>query len=509
VLRRRLAIRTKLVLLSVTILAGVSFVSAALDYTLSRQWIEEDLQDRAIVFAREIALTIRGTEDLAEPDRLGPLLERLTEIRPDARQLDILVFAGETTRVAASSAPATRLPFTRRDVARVQRGGVVSRLVETDAGRSWEILVPVTLQGAVVGGVAAKFSAQRVERLISRIAVWNFSITAASVGLMAALVWLSVRAIVDRPLSRFVGAIERIRSGDAAATVDIHSGDEFADLAGHFNDMMARLRRFSDELQVRVAEATSELDRRYEELRRVNAALFEVQRRLARAERLALSGRLMAEVAHEVGTPLHSVAGHLELLRKEAPAGLRSPEFVRRLDIVDRQVARVIQIISRLLDLTRMPLAQPQRVDVGRLVRETADLIAPAVDRARVTLMVEAPALPATVRGHADQLQQALLNLLANAIDATPPGGVIGTAVRARSGEVEIEVRDSGPGIPHEDRAHIFEPFFSRKPSRPGTGLGLSITAQIVREHRGRIEVGGEPGRGAILRVLIPAGRAE
>jgi signal transduction histidine kinase len=107
--------------------------------------------------------------------------------------------------------------------------------------------------------------------------------------------------------------------------------------------------------------------------------------------------------------------------------------------------------------------------------------------------------------GRANQLQQVLLNLLTNAMDATPPGGRVRVATRRRGAEVELEVRDTGRGIAEEQRPHIFEPFFSTKAGGRGTGLGLFVSAQIVREHRGRIEVTSTEGQGARIRVVLPA----
>src|SRR5262249_25525171 len=158
----------------------------------------------------------------------------------------------------------------------------------------------------------------------------------------------AIRQVVDRPIRSFVNAIARIRAGDTTATVSVTSQDEFGVMAQHFNEMMARVHQFSDELQVRVEEAVAELEQRYREVRGLNEQLFEMQRRLTHAERLSLSGRIVAQVAHEIGTPLHSVAGHLELLRKELPTHLLTDEAARRLDVIETQLTRVTEIITQL-----------------------------------------------------------------------------------------------------------------------------------------------------------------
>jgi signal transduction histidine kinase len=233
-----------------------------------------------------------------------------------------------------------------------------------------------------------------------------------------------------------------------------------------------------------------------------------MQRSLSHAERLALSGRIVAEIAHEVGTPLHSIAGHLELLRQDVASGAPLEATTRRLNVVESQLARVSEIITQLLDLTRRPPGEAVPVDVNGLVRSTAELVRPGLTAAGLTLeLALAPDLP-HVRGHGGQLQQVVLNLLTNAIDATAPGGRVrlATANGRDPDGLEIEVSDTGTGIPEPDRKRIFEPFFSTKEPGRGTGLGLFISAQIVREHRGRIELDSAEGRGSRFRVLLPAG---
>src|SRR5438128_2965823 len=367
-------------------------------------------------------------------------------------------------------------------------------------------MAPITLEGAVAGAVAVKFSAQRSDELIGRIRFWALTLAGVSLVLMGVLMTVAIQIVVDRPIRRFMDAISAVSDDGAPAPVTVATTDEFGVLARHFNEMVARIGRFSEELRTRIAEATGELDHRVRQVEQLNVLLYEMQRRLSHAERLALSGRVMAEVAHEVGTPLHSVAGHLELLRKDLPQSALTEDTTRRLTIIEAQVARVIEIIARLLDVTRRAAGEPGAVDLERLARDTADLVRPGVANAHLTLAVRA--LPGTplVRGQQDQLQQVLLNLLTNAIDATPPGGHIEVALApGADGEAEIAISDSGRGISAADRKRIFEPFFSTKEAGRGTGLGLFITAEIVREHKGRIEIESEEGHGSTFRIALPA----
>ena len=506
----RLNVRGKLVLGTLLIVVVVSFGFTFLQLRLTRGWVEEDLRERAVLFAREIAATIGDRREFDNGPLLRQQIQRIMQVRRSVLQLDILRFEPAASVVVASSHPERRLPFTHADAGQTRKGRVVSRLVTRPDERFWEVLAPITLEGEVAGGVAATFSLERADVLSARIRVWSLALTAASVLLMGALMSVAVGWVVNRPIQRFMDAIQRVRRGDSIAAVDVVAADEFGVLARHFNEMMARIHDFSDELQTRVKEATHELEGRYQEVERLRELLFAMQRDLGRAERLALSGRIMAEVAHEVGTPLHSVAGHLELLRQDLPPALLSETVTRRLGIIEGQLARVTEIIAQLLDLTRRVPGEPAPVDLNRLVRDTAELVRPGIARAGLTLDVACDAGVPPVLGDGRQLQQVVLNLLTNAMDATSAGGRIRVVTRAHAEAppVELEVSDTGRGIPADQHRQIFEPFYSTKGPGRGTGLGLFISAQIVREHRGRIDVESREGRGTTFRVRLPAAEA-
>jgi len=507
----RLSVRHKLTLFSTLVILAVSSGFTWVSLGLARRAIEEDLRNRAIVYAREVAAAIGRGRELESGPALHQLIVRLLEIRTSVLQLDVLTFDADGMTLVASNEPRSQLSFNWSDAEDVQRGRVISRAISRGGEHHWEVMAPITLEGAVAGAVAVKFSAQRSDELIGRIRFWALTLAGASLVLMGVLMTLAIQYVVDRPIRRFMDAISAAADDGAPAPVSVTTTDEFGVLARHFNEMVARIARFSEELRTRIAEATGELDHRVRQVEQLNVLLYEMQRRLSHAERLALSGRVMAEVAHEVGTPLHSVAGHLELLRKDLPPDLLSEDVTRRLGVIETQVTRVIEIIGRLLDATRRVPGEPTAVDLNALVRDTAELVRPGLAGARLTLDVRGePGLPA-VLGQRDQLQQVILNLLTNAIDATPPAGRVAMTTRSRPGqdEVEIAIADTGHGISPADRKHVFEPFFSTKESGRGTGLGLFITAEIVREHKGRIELDSDEGSGSTFRVCLPALRTD
>lgn len=503
---RHIGIRHKLVLVTLVVVVVVSFAFTALHLLLSRAWVEDDLKKRALTFAREIAATISDRREFESGTVLRRQIEQIMAVRQNVLQLDILAFTSGATAIVATSDRTRRLPFNHKDAVQVGRGHVLSRLVSDERGRYWEVMAPVTLDGTVVGAVAAKFSLDEADALAARARRWALVLAACSAVLMGLLMGIAVHVIVTRPLGSILGAVARVKEGDRDATVRVDAGDEIGMLAGHFNEMMARVNQFSRELETRVQMATGELDRRYSEVRRLNEQLLAMRKSLVQSERLALMGRMMAEVAHEVGTPLHSVAGHLELLRRDLSPAVVSADAARRLAIVDAQVARVIEIIGELLEVTRGVPAERGEVDVNGLVADISDLLRPAFDGAGVKLDITLAAGRPRVNGHAGQLQQVVLNLLTNALDATPRGGRVSVVTRVTtSREVVTDVSDTGPGIPVAERKVIFEPFFSTKQPGQGTGLGLFVSSQIVREHGGRIDVESEEGAGSTFSVALPA----
>ena len=237
----------------------------------------------------------------------------------------------------------------------------------------------------------------------------------------------------------------------------------------------------------------------------------DVQAHILQSEKLAAVGQLAAGIMHEINNPLATIAacvaageGRLADLSGAGEAALR--EY---LAIIDREVQRCTSIVDGLLDFSRPKGKAKAPADLNLLVEQTLGLLRHHKRFKSVVLQRELePALPEVVV-NAEQIVQVLMALMINALDAMEGGGrlAVRTALSMRhGGEVIVEVEDSGPGIAVDARTKIFEPFFTTKPLGRGTGLGLSIAYGIVEEHRGRIEVDSQPGRGATFRVHLPTG---
>jgi len=226
----------------------------------------------------------------------------------------------------------------------------------------------------------------------------------------------------------------------------------------------------------------------------------EMRVRLAESERLAAVGELVAGVAHEVNNPLSTISAFAQLLLRDEPL---SPPLRESLEVIRSETQRASQVLRDLLTFARRSEHQPELLVLNDLVERTARLRAYDMDLQRISCQLELdPELP-PVTGDARQLQQVVLNLVTNAIQAMGEGGGSLTLVtRGERDRVVLEVRDTGPGIVPEARAHIFEPFFTTK--RDGTGLGLSVSYGIVAAHMGAITVVDTGPSGTTFRVTLP-----
>src|SRR6266851_2601426 len=237
------------------------------------------------------------------------------------------------------------------------------------------------------------------------------------------------------------------------------------------------------------------------ERRRLEQVLFD-------SEKLAATGRLAASIAHEINNPLEAVQNALYLLQKEFGEDSSKKPY---LDIAARETQRMSRILRQMLGFYRQQEAMGE-TDLNALVEEAGGLVAKRLRERGIQIANQLdPGLP-RIRAAADQLKQVLLNLLLNAADSMPKGGTITVATQAGAGAetelfgrdaVQIQVRDTGEGIPDDLLAQIFEPFFSTKPGK-GTGLGLWVSQGIVQSHGGTMRVRSRVGRGTTFMITLP-----
>lgn len=312
--------------------------------------------------------------------------------------------------------------------------------------------------------------------------------TAVTAAAFIVLVLLVGSVYVGKPLKELGEMARRVGRGDYSQRLRLRRRDELRDLAETMNAMCDDLTRAA----VRIEQETRSRIRAIEQLRH--------------ADRLATVGQLAAGVAHELGTPLNVISGHAKMIVTGEVSG---DEALESAQIALEQTQRMTHIVSQLLDFSRARPAQRRDVGIEDIARSTVRMLASAAQKKSVTLGVEV--LEPAVLGLLDavQVQQALTNLVMNAIQAVPRGGQVAIEVTrahaAEGGEFAcLRVRDDGPGVLPEDRERIFEPFFTTKDVGEGTGLGLAVAIGLVRENGGVIQVTDRAGGGTVFSILLP-----
>jgi PAS domain S-box-containing protein len=221
-------------------------------------------------------------------------------------------------------------------------------------------------------------------------------------------------------------------------------------------------------------------------------------------EKLTSLGLLAAGVAHEVNTPLAVISNYIQMLAKQLPSGDPRHQLIEK---VVKQTFRASEIVNNLLNFSRTGASEFTEVNLNAVVEEVLTLVAHPFRTGQVqvtrNLQQELPA----VLGSTNKLQQVFLNLFLNARDAMPSGGIVEIRTAAHNGSVEVEIIDTGGGIPRENLNRIFDPFFTTKSSGRGTGLGLSVSYGIVKEHAGKVDVRSTPGKGTSFRLEFPVAR--
>jgi len=296
--------------------------------------------------------------------------------------------------------------------------------------------------------------------------------------------------LVGKPVSELIAAARRIGAGNFDAMLALHRKDELGELARALSSMSTELgaarRRMTDETRIRALE------------------------QLRHAERLVTLGHLASVLAHEIGTPLNVVAGHAKLIATGKLSGDAARESGAT---IGTQCERMTQIVRGILDYARRKPPRRIWIPAADLVRQVCDLLRGLAEQQQVRLLLEPPDVEVKLFVDPGQLQQAVINLVMNAIQASRAGSQvrlrISTELRAHTDGADahyvvLSVSDQGPGISPDSREHIFEPFFTTKTNGEGTGLGLSVARDIIREHGGGVELASSPDEGSTFRLYLP-----
>ena len=321
--------------------------------------------------------------------------------------------------------------------------------------------------------------------------------------IVAIMSWMFVWRVVAHPIQALKSGTERISRGDLGYQINVQSHDEVGDLAQSFNDMSVQLHAANEKsvswaktLEERVEQKTKELNRAHEHVLHV--------------EKMASLGKMAAVVAHEVNNPLSGILTYAKLLRKWVATGQteheKRDEAIECLELIAAESRRCGDLIKNLLSLSRSAPMNVQSVDLPTVINRCLMLVRHQLELVGIELQLKLAEDFPQVHCDPAQIEQVLLALIMNAIDAMPRGGTlwIETQLSSKRTEISIIVRDDGAGISPDVLPNFLQHFLTTKERGRGVGLGLAISRGIVERHNGTIEVKSELGRGTTFTITLP-----
>jgi len=403
----------------------------------------------------------------------------------------------------AQSQPLTRL--NRSDRFRVYRAdhtrvlGVITPIVNQPACSNAACHAhPASTQ--ILGVLDTNLSLAKVDENLHREQREMLAGTGLALVAVVFLSGLFVWIVVHNPLRELKTGTERIATGKLGYQIPVHSQDEVGELAQSFNAMSSRL-------QLAQAEITAwarTLEERVEEKTR---ELRQAHQRMLHVEKMATIGKMAAVVAHEINNPLSGILTYSRLVKRwiqnNAASAPRNDEMQGSLDLIASESKRCGELVKNLLSFSRVSPMNLEWCDLSQVIDRCVRLVQHKMDMAGIQLNLDlASDLPPV---HCDPalIEQVVLAMVINAIDAMPHEGNLWISTRINAPWIELIIRDDGIGIPPEHLPHIFEPFYTTKESG-GSGLGLAISQNIVERHGGNIELNSVVGQGTTFKIVLP-----
>ena len=517
-----LKLHIKTTLLASVIIVGMLVAALVMTSAGIANLEREDDKALADTQAADLAQHISDMKSPHDADTVARAVNLIKGSRPSIVSVRIWEYSGNDLieKVsAAGSPPAIPIP---EEAKKALTNGRNLRVISANSANADKSLYRVFAATFEAGHPSAVEIIERFDSIWSvafryvRSVVWMSLI---AIFLIMLGTYLLFRQLVYQPIERLLGAMARAKAGDLEGQVTANTADELGLLTQEFNSMISQVRGMTKEreaqqsiLRERVREATLELERRNQQLRETNLELWRTNRRMNELGRLAAAGQTAAHFAHEVGTPLNLISGHVQLLKSDLE---RDPhDAVSRIKTISAQIERIERIVRRMLDKTRFE-TELSPLDLNALLRKLCDAMSPAFDKRNIKVVDKfADNLP-LIAGSADRLQQLFLNLINNSLDAMPDGGELHVSTAIEAGKngtphfVTVDFADTGLGMTPEIISHIFDPLYTTKQRGQGTGLGLVIVSQIISEHGATVAVESEPGHGTRFRLTFAAIQSE
>ena len=317
------------------------------------------------------------------------------------------------------------------------------------------------------------------------------------------LTWLFVWRLVGQPLKHLKDGTSELADGNLGYQLEVDSTDEAGELASSFNRMSLQLRAANEEIVAWAKTLEDRVDQKTRELKRAHEHVLHV-------EKMATIGKMAAVVAHEINNPLSGILTYAKLLKKWIQRGeaetSKKNDAEQCLDLIADESRRCGDLVKNLLTFSHTSPMNVQTTDLNTVVDRSVRLVAHQLELNGVELHLDLPSDLPALQCDPGQIEQVLLALIMNAIDAMPRGGNLWVSTRMgeETDELAIEVRDDGSGIPPEILPNIFEPFLTTKETGKSVGLGLAVSQNIIEGHRGQVDVHSEVGKGTTFTVTLP-----
>jgi signal transduction histidine kinase len=464
-------------------LSGIGLVLFGAYAVWSFRSERQDLEAAAVSELRLLGRSLETALGNSLRDRQSAdIHEMLANIEVLAPKLDIHIYDPEGRLLARSSGATSDAVLEQRiqDVSRSRAESIAFEPAQSP--RRLIFTAPLTADDEqLLGGVAIVRTTDDLVADLTRTRTRLFiALVAFVLGTLGAGLGLGT-LYVSRPIARLVQGVRQVREGDFRARITPGRADEMGQLVEEFNAMIAALARSRERIEAE-SEARSRLEAG-----------------LQRVDKLVTIGELSAGVAHEIGSPLQVLSGRASTLLDHPDEEVR-----RQAGLLVAQCERITHVVEQLLSFGRRKSPAIVACDLLRPITSVIDLLSGEARRRGISLRLDRDAGPHEISGDPDQIQQIALNLVRNALVATPQGGSIVVSVTRRDDRVLLAVRDTGPGIDASLHERIFEPFFTTRAAEGGTGLGLAVVRAIAREHHATIEVRSSPGEGTELVVSFP-----
>jgi two-component system NtrC family sensor kinase len=313
---------------------------------------------------------------------------------------------------------------------------------------------------------------------------------------------LFVIRLVVKPVKQLVYATKRVAMGDLNVRTNVKTNDEIGILSSSFNKMIADLRSANLEIQSWNIELENKVEERTNKLRMA-------REQLVQSEKMASLGVLASSVAHEINNPLQGFLTYIKLMQKiisgKEMSQKRLDDFKNYLNVMGSEVERLGDMVKNLLVFSRQSKLEIRISDLNSIIKNSLMLLSNKIRIQNIEIDLHLQEAIPQIYCDFKQVQQTLMALMINAIEAMPKGGkIIITTQLVDQGKVEITITDTGEGIPKENLRYVFDPFFTTKEDAKGTGLGLFVAYGIIKDHKGTIKVESEIGKGTSFFINLP-----